>query len=299
MSKVNAEYLTKLPKFSGLIAQILCKKNIGYQPDIALPATSIWVNNVKIDAHHVTTFNQIVDWQQQGILHPGYLHTLAFPLQLKLMLHQSFPFSIIGLVHIHNKIEQSTALRIDDKVDICCKFGEMVKRDVGVFITINTEFYVGNICVLSAQHQYLKRESTQRKPSSTAIADNKGSNPIQNQIWSLPNALGRQYARCSGDYNPIHLHPLSAKLFGFKRHIIHGMWLKSRVISALSNGQEAIFTSSFSCEVEFKKPLYLPNIVRFQKQKVEQGQKHQGFEFKVISDKNNLPVEHMSGRLLF
>jgi hypothetical protein len=77
------------------------------------------------------------------------------------------------------------------------------------------------------------------------------------------------------------------------------MWLKSRIISVLCNQQEAILTSPFSCQVEFKKPLYLPNVVRFRKQIVEQEQKHRGFEFKVISEKNNLPVEHMSGRLLF
>jgi acyl dehydratase len=299
MSEVNAQYLAKSPKFIGLIPRILCKKNIGYQLGTSLPDTSIWLKNVKFDANQMASFNQTVDWQQPNILHPGYLHTLAFPIQLKLMLQQSFPFSIIGLVHVQNKIEQSKPVRVNDKVDICCKFGELVKQAAGVSFTINSTFYVDNICVLSAQHQYLKREIRQNKPTRSVTAEQVSLATTQSQLWSLSSALGRQYARCSADYNPIHLHPLSAKLFGFKRHIIHGMWLKSRIISALCNQQEAIFNSSFSCEVEFKKPLYLPNVVRFHKRIVEQEQTYKGFEFKVISDNNNLPVEHMSGRLLF
>ena len=33
--------------------------------------------------------------------------------------------------------------------------------------------------------------------------------------WKLPGDLGRRYGSVSGDFNPIHLHPLSARLFGF------------------------------------------------------------------------------------
>ena len=32
--------------------------------------------------------------------------------------------------------------------------------------------------------------------------------------WKLPGDLGRRYASVSGDRNPIHMHPLSARLFG-------------------------------------------------------------------------------------
>jgi acyl dehydratase len=39
----------------------------------------------------------------------------------------------------------------------------------------------------------------------------------------LPAGLSRQYARVSGDYNPIHLSSLSAKVFGFRSVVAHGM----------------------------------------------------------------------------
>ena len=44
------------------------------------------------------------------------------------------------------------------------------------------------------------------------------------RVWKLPGDLGRKYAAVSGDHNPIHLYPLTAKALGFPRQIAHGMW---------------------------------------------------------------------------
>ena len=52
--------------------------------------------------------------------------------------------------------------------------------------------------------------------------------------WRIPDDAGRRYAKVSGDVNPIHLSGLTAKAFGFKRAIAHGMWVKARVLGALA-----------------------------------------------------------------
>jgi len=43
-------------------------------------------------------------------------------------------------------------------------------------------------------------------------------------IWHVPEGMRRCYARLSGDYNPIHVSTFLARLFGFSRAIVHGMW---------------------------------------------------------------------------
>ena len=63
----------------------------------------------------------------------------------------------------------------------------------------------------------------------------------------------------SGDLNPIHMHPLTARLFGFKSAIAHGMWTKARCLAAL----EASLPDAFTVEVAFKKPILLPGKVQF------------------------------------
>ncbi|MGI8665665.1 MAG: MaoC family dehydratase, partial [Jatrophihabitans sp.] len=72
-----------------------------------------------------------------------------------------------------------------------------------------------------------------------------------------PADLGRHYAAVSGDRNPIHLHPLSARLFGFRAAIAHGMWLKARTLAAF----EGRLGPAFDVEVAFKTPVFLPAVL--------------------------------------
>lgn len=41
---------------------------------------------------------------------------------------------------------------------------------------------------------------------------------------------GLRFAAVVSDYNPIHLYPASAKLFGFKRPIAHGMYIAAKAL---------------------------------------------------------------------
>ena len=60
--------------------------------------------------------------------------------------------------------------------------------------------------------------------------------------WRCRGDLGRRYAAVSGDRNPIHMHGLTAKAFGFPRAIAHGMWTKARCLAALEPGCPDAFT---------------------------------------------------------
>ena len=61
----------------------------------------------------------------------------------------------------------------------------------------------------------------------------------------------------SGDFNFIHLHALTAKAFGFKQAIAHGMWSKARVLASLN------LADAYEADVYFKLPMYLPSNVEF------------------------------------
>jgi acyl dehydratase len=78
--------------------------------------------------------------------------------------------------------------------------------------------------------------------------------------WDLPSGLGRRYARASGDRNPIHLHPLTARLFGFPRHIAHGMWTFAR---ALAGTGAVAGSEQLTARAEFKAPVLLPSTVAY------------------------------------
>jgi acyl dehydratase len=73
---------------------------------------------------------------------------------------------------------------------------------------------------------------------------------------NLPSNLGRLYGKIARDRNPIHLYPWSAKLFGFKKPIIHGMWTLARTLATITPADQCTLGS---LEVRFKRPISLPS----------------------------------------
>ena len=73
----------------------------------------------------------------------------------------------------------------------------------------------------------------------------------------MPDDIGRRYGAVSGDRNPIHLHSLTAKAFGFPSAIAHGMWLKARTLATL----EGRLPDAFTVDVAFKTPVLLPSTI--------------------------------------
>ncbi|WP_340676947.1 MaoC/PaaZ C-terminal domain-containing protein [Paraglaciecola sp.] len=296
MSHPSDVYLSHLPNFAYLIPAILCKSNKVFDKKQVLPTDRYWVKNIRLATDKINAFNQLTAWSHREIVHPGFLHTLGFPLQLKLMLHKDFPFSIMGVVHIANKIEQYKTVHPTSSLDVCCTLGGIKQLKIGYLFTIETEFFVKQQRVMYARHQYLRRGHNITKSKIRSPHESDWSCAGNDESWPLKTTLGWQYARCSQDYNPIHLHPFSAKLLGFKQHIVHGMWLKSRAFSALNDSSMKKIPSALSCEVEFKKPLLLPNSVVFQQRTIPS---ETAIEFRITSNDNQQTIEHMTGKLEF
>ena len=85
--------------------------------------------------------------------------------------------------------------------------------------------------------------------------------------WRIPDDAGRRYAKVSGDVNPIHLSGLTAKAFGFKRAIAHGMWVKARALGALAGR----LPDALRADVVFTKPLFLPSTVTLSTEQADGG----------------------------
>ncbi|MDN5693046.1 MAG: hypothetical protein L0G62_04500, partial [Micrococcaceae bacterium] len=80
--------------------------------------------------------------------------------------------------------------------------------------------------------------------------------PARTAEWRLGAGAGRRYADVSGDWNPIHLTGVSARLFGMKGAIAHGMLLAARMLQ----GREPA-AGGFRWEIEFDAPVVLPGTV--------------------------------------
>ena len=77
--------------------------------------------------------------------------------------------------------------------------------------------------------------------------------------WTLPADAGLDFAKLTGDFNPIHWVPAYARAMGFKRPILHGFGNMARSIESLYRELFRGNTLALSSvEMRFTKPLVLP-----------------------------------------
>ena len=221
-----------------------------------LPDEGLRLAGVSTDMAHLDRYRRVCGFKPGATLPVTYPHMLAFPLHMALMTSGNFPYPLLGLVHIANRIEQYRPLPTQQGIDIECYFGEEQEHEKGRVFSIVTQAHIDGEKFWESQSSMLHRCK-----SSLAASERKAPlpPPTSSATWSLDEGLGRRYARVSGDYNPIHLHALSARLFGFDRAIAHGMWSKARCLAALADE----LAPAYSVDVQFKLPILLPASVDF------------------------------------
>lgn len=278
--------------------QAVLKKNKPLLFDSALlPSCDIRIEYAlpKLNAEHCQRFHKVVGWQHSpnNMLHPCYLHTQVFKQHMQLMLDSTFPFALLGLVHKSNKIQQFSPLTLNSKGVLSSKVERFVRQPRGISCVISSQVANQQEILWRSEGEFLCIDKNAvRGPKPDTNIDAVSDCQVQNN-WLCDNKLGRQYARVSGDFNPIHLSPFSAKLFGFKRAIAHGMWTKARCISQLQNHLNG--PNVVTCNVAFKQPLFLPTQVAFSVS--EQLSADQALHFNVTSE--NTKFTHLQGQLLF
>jgi acyl dehydratase len=225
----------------------------GDVPDLTLRCSSVAVDPAKL-----TEYNRVCGFDQRDALPATYPHVLAFPLQLSLMTDPSFPFPAIGLVHIYNSITQHRPIRSTERLSISVRATPVEDHSAGKQFSLRSEARVGDELVWEEISTNLKRgDGAGGAAPGSEIP--KAEDLPATATWTLPGDLGRRYGSVSGDMNPIHMHPLSARLFGFKSAIAHGMWTKARCLAALGPS----LPDAFTVEVAFKRPILLPAEVQF------------------------------------
>lgn len=214
------------PKAVGGAALPLVRKLPGVgAPSGELPDEELLLRGATIDRDRLAEYCRVGTFEIGDALPPTYPHLLAFPLAMQLMTDGSFPFPVIGLVHIENSIEQLRPIGVDERLDVRVRAQDLRDHDKGRQFDVVAEAQAAGEPVWRSTSTYLRRGGG--GGSSKGGGDREQPPPAQMQLRA-PADIGRRYAAVSGDRNPIHLHPLSARLFGMPRPIAHGMWLRRR-----------------------------------------------------------------------
>ncbi|EMB2820928.1 acyl dehydratase [Pseudomonas aeruginosa] len=238
------------PALPGLFLRAALRRGIRGK---ALPERCLR-SQVTVDPKHLERYRQVCGFRDDGLLPPTYPHILAFPLQMALLTDKRFPFPLLGLVHLENRIDVLRALGGLGPFTVSVAVENLQPHDKGATFSIVTRLedqlgllWVGDSKVLCRGVKVPGEIPPKAEQEPLPLE------PVDN--WKAPADIGRRYARAAGDYNPIHLSAPSAKLFGFPRAIAHGLWNKARSLAALG---ERLPASGYRVEVRFQKPVLLP-----------------------------------------
>jgi acyl dehydratase len=235
-----------------------------------VPRLEAVLTHFRPDRNRVEAYRAVCGGEPSENLPIAYPHVLATPVHLAMMSSRAFPVRLMGLVHLRNHIEQRRPLHVDDAGSIRTWIEGHRDTDRGQEFDLNTEVEVGGrvvwseICVFMARR--LARDTS--KPSGSRIAAGEGvpapdaesvappgPEGIVTSTFDADPGVGWRYAKVAGDFNPIHLADLGARLFGFNQAITHGMWSMARCLTSL---EVRAHQAPSRIDVVFKRPVSIP-----------------------------------------
>lgn len=229
-------------------------------PDAVLPADRASSPPAPLAAGPLAAYRRICGFADSGALPVTYPHVLAFPLAMRLMTRRRFPLPVTGLVHTWIEITAHRELRPSDALELTVYADELTPHRRGTEVTVVTEARLSDELVWESRSGYLSRHATRTaaEPMPPAPEPAPAVELPAVAEWRLPADLGRRYGAASGDRNPIHLYPLTARLFGFPRAIAHGMWTVARCLAQIPRPDLI-----HAVRADFRAPVLLPGTVTY------------------------------------
>ena len=243
----GAGLLGRLPLFSG------------GDGDDELPPEGLGAAAVASDADALASYCRACELTLRNEMPATWPHVLSFPLQMALMSSGSFPFPLLGLVHLDDEIVQHRPIGIGEPLDFEVRADGLRAHPKGTAFSLVVTASSDGVLVWEERGTILHRGGGDPDAPRGEGPAGPGSEVPPSAEWRLPGDLGRRYAAASGDRNPIHLHSLTARAFGFPRPIAHGMWTMARCLAQL----EGRLPDAFTASVSFRRPISLPGRVRF------------------------------------
>ncbi|MFI7383297.1 MaoC family dehydratase [Streptomyces sp. NPDC049813] len=230
------------------------------RPGATPPATRLVQPGLRISQRHLAAYERVCAFPTgRAELPVTYPHVLGFPAAMRLMSERAFPLPLLGLVHTSIDLTQHRDLSPADPYELAVRVTELRPHRRGTEAVVSTELRTADEPVWQSTSTYLARHRT-AAPAAKAAAPAPVA-PVAPlpalAEWTLHGDLGRRYAAASGDRNPIHLHPLTARALGFPRAIAHGMWTVARCLAQYGA------SGPVHVHARFQAPVLLPGAVTY------------------------------------
>jgi acyl dehydratase len=251
---------------AGKLLEAFLRRRPGIGPSSAggvptIPAIEVSRTGVRVPADVLAKYRRLCAFADDGRLPLTFPQMLAGDLHVRLLADARFPLPVAGIVHFENRIVEHEPLAPEDTFDLVARVEGHRDDRRGFLFDIETEARRGGRVVWTATTTVLSRPKSStrdaRPKETRAARETPGLSepPLRSAVFALPADLGRRYSVLAGDYNPIHLYPITARPFGFKRPIIHGMYTLAR---CLAEAADDLPPAPRICTIRFERPVFLP-----------------------------------------
>ncbi len=254
-----------------------------------VPRIEARLSKVRVDSAHLRRYQELCGEGAAGALPLAYPHLLASGLHLAMLASDRFPVALLGLVHVANRIESFGVLDPGAGGELACWIEGHEETPRGQQFALHTEWTAGTgnllwreCCTFLARAKRpAKDASGQARDGNAAAAaganvaaaataaaamaeaaEARAETPKSTTSFRAPVGLGRRYGQVSGDINPIHIADVTARAFGFRAAIAHGMWSMARcaaeIDSAVPSDRPRVL------DVQFRLPVFLPSWLSLQ-----------------------------------
>ncbi|MFJ4366177.1 MaoC family dehydratase [Streptomyces chartreusis] len=229
------------------------------RPDAEFPRTRLVLPGARVDLARLAAYERVCGFATGADALPlTYPHVLGFPLAMRLMSERAFPLPMLGLVHTSIEVTRHTAMPATGAYEIGVHVDRLAEHRRGTEAVVVTEVRSGEDVVWESTSRYLARHRTNGSDAGAQTRPAEDPKPLPAVAeWRIAGDVGRRYGAASGDRNPIHLHALTARLFGFPRAIAHGMWTVARCLAAHGT------PDAVRVRADFRAPVLLPGTVTY------------------------------------
>lgn len=228
---------------------------------------------IRIDPTHVQDYARATGgdavpafFEAHPVTPPFYCATWETAQALEMFAALETPLPLGAVVHVSTEMVWARPLPPGDPIRCRVELDRVERTPRGLKLTVLARNWMGagQLCSQATSVFMVPTRTPKNgespRPQRTADPPPNESGWTELARWPLPAGAGRRYARVSGDYNPIHLWPWTARPFGFRAPILHGYALAARtahtLIAQRLRGEPAALRRM---RMAFRAPLPLPS----------------------------------------
>jgi hypothetical protein len=197
----------------------------------------------------------------KGRLPPHFFPQWAFPLAARAL--AVLPYPLTKVVNAGCRIEARAPLPADEDLHVRARIESIDDDGQRALITqrIETSTKSAPLALVAEMRTYLPLQKKGERGGKSAPKQRHQvpADAAEIAFFRIPANAGLDFAKLTGDFNPIHWIPVYARAAGFRSCILHGFGTLARAIEALNRARLAGDPGRLRVvDARFTRPLVLP-----------------------------------------